>query len=87
MAILPPPVGYLRVNGYTLLPRLVFWSSRAAGADAMPSPDQSVWARLGRNFDRFQEARREHCLERGGDLCPSNVVAKTATARRDGARI
>jgi len=46
-----------------------FWNSRAAGADAMPSQDQSVWARLDRNFEKFQEARREHCLQRGGSLC------------------
>ena len=35
----------------------------------MPSQDESVWARLDRNFERFQEARREHCLHRGGSLC------------------
>ena len=34
----------------------------------MPRQDESVWARLDRNFETFQEARREHCLHRGGSL-------------------
>jgi hypothetical protein len=34
----------------------------------MPSQDQSAWARLHRNYEKFQEARREHCLDRGGSL-------------------
>jgi hypothetical protein len=34
----------------------------------MPSQDESVWARLNRNYEKFQEARREHCLHRGGSL-------------------
>ena len=39
------------------------------GRATMPSQDESVWARLDGNYEKFQEARREHCLHRGGSLC------------------
>jgi hypothetical protein len=51
------------------------WNSALVAASRQ---DESVWARLDRNYEKFREARRKHGLHRGGNLCC------TACGRPDG---
>ena len=57
------------------------------GRAIMPSQDESVWARLDRNFEKFQVPAGSTAFTAAAVSAASRAAEWTATARRGGAPI